>query len=101
MFCATRTHPAFTSYAAAIPALRGGFHAAVVVRLNAQANRDRPELFRDERLEDGFVWSDPEAAIEFALTVGSAAVLAQELVRQHCQDAHQATDTAAQRATDG
>jgi hypothetical protein len=100
MFCASRIHLTFTSYAAAIPASSGGFYAAVVVRTTAQSNCDGPELFRDERLEDGFVWRDPEEAIEFALAVGDAAVLAQQLVRQHCQEARLSTDTAALSSTD-
>lgn len=100
MFCASRIHPTFTSYAAAIPASSGGFYAAVVVRTTAQPNCNRLELFRDERLEDGFVWSNPEEAIEFALAVGDAAVLAQQMVRQHYQETHQSTDTAALSPTD-
>ncbi len=54
-----------------------GFHAAVVViRLNS-GSTDREEVFRDERLDDGRTWTDPELALQFALEVGDAAVRAQ------------------------
>jgi hypothetical protein len=54
-----------------------GFHAAVVVvRLNS-GSTDREEVFRDERLDDGKTWTNPELALQFALEVGEAAIRAQ------------------------
>jgi hypothetical protein len=53
------------------------FHAAVVVVRLSTAGAGGEEVFRDEQLEDGQVWSDPELALRFALEVGEAAIRAQ------------------------
>lgn len=59
-------------YAAALEAPSGdGFVAAAVV-----LTQDQPsavEVFRDDRLEDGQVWRDPNEAVAFATRVGKAA----------------------------
>lgn len=82
MHVAEQDVPGHRIYAAALAAEDGsplgqGFHAAVVVvRLNS-GSTEREEVFRDERLDDGRTWTDPEQALQFAQEVGEAAVRAQ------------------------
>lgn len=54
-----------------------GFHAAVVVKTERAIRGQRMEVFRDESLNDGWVWMCPEGALAFALKAGQAAVSAQ------------------------
>ncbi len=71
-------------YAAAIAVERGesqgerdrSYAGVVVVRMPAGSDV-REEVFRDEQLDDGRVWADPEQALQFALEVGEAAIRAQ------------------------
>ena len=72
----------FRIYAAAlaVPGENGCF-AAVVVRTMDQAGAvQAQEVFRDERLEVGQVWSRSSQALDFALLVGRAAIRAQTLM---------------------
>jgi len=75
----------FRIYAAAIDADGGsGFYAGVVVRpWRASSMAACRDTFRDERLEDGAVWSSAESALGFALQVGVAAVRAQRAFEGH------------------
>lgn len=84
MYVAERTVEGHRIYAAAIAVERGagqseldGFYAGVVVVRRAAGNDIREEVFRDEQLDDGRVWADPEQALQFALEVGKAAIRAQ------------------------
>ena len=54
-----------------------GFHAAVVVMDGWRQSVARSELFRDECLQDGRVWLDPQGALAFALEAGQAVIYAQ------------------------
>jgi hypothetical protein len=60
-----------------------GFHAAVVVMDGWRQGVARSELFRDECLQDGRVWLDPQGALAFALEAGQSAILAQRALLRH------------------
>lgn len=71
----------FRVYAAALGVPDGiGFHAGVVVRRFPLPAKEGAEAFRDERLDDGRTWANPEEALAFALEVGRAAVQAQAIL---------------------
>lgn len=73
-----------------------GFYAAVVVVRQRHGSHPREEVFRDERLDDGQVWEDPDVALQFALEVGEAAIHAQAWLAEHLM-AQQASSTASRR----
>lgn len=84
MYVAERTVEGHRIYAAAIAVERGagreeldGFYAGVVVVRLPAGSDARAEVFRDEQLDDGRVWADPELSLQFALEVGEAAIRAQ------------------------
>jgi len=84
MHVAERTVEGHRIYAAAIAVEQGagreeldGFYAAVVVVRLSEGDSAREEVFRDEQLDDGKVWTDLEQALQFALEVGEAAIRAQ------------------------
>jgi hypothetical protein len=76
MNLAELTEGDFRVFAAAIEAPdRPGFYAGVVVKpVRGGLPDGGQEAFRDERLEDGAVWSAAEDALAFALHVGVAAI---------------------------
>jgi hypothetical protein len=78
MHLAERVFDGFRSYAAALQVPSSlGFNAGVVVKTERAIEGRRVEVFRDERLDDGRVWMDPERAFSCALDVGQAAVSVQ------------------------
>ncbi len=78
MHLAERVFEGFRIYAAALQVPRSlGFNAGVVVKAEPAVEGRRAEVFRDERLDDGRVWMDPDCALSYALDVGQAAVSAQ------------------------
>lgn len=67
-----------TIYAAALEAgCASRFRSAVVVRRSLPAQSPE-EIFRDEHIEDGQVWLQPEKALEMAIDVGVAAAFAHQ-----------------------
>lgn len=73
-----------------------GFHAAVVVIRHGTGSTAREVVFRDEQLEDGKLWEDPEQALQFALEVGEAAIRAQAWLAAYLM-AQQASSAASSR----
>lgn len=68
---------AYRVYGAAPADSRGrGFLAAVVVRHHGPLGGGR-EVFRDEQLADGQIWTNSRQALRVALDVGEAAIRAQ------------------------
>ncbi len=101
MHVAEREVPGHRIYAAALVAEDWSpagqrFHAAVVVVRSIPGSTDREEVFRDERLDDGRMWADPEHALQFALEVGDAAVRAQAWLAEQLL-AQQESDSASNR----
>ena len=67
-----------TIYAAALEAgCASRFRSAVVVSRSLPAQSPE-EIFRDEHLEDGQIWLQPEKALELAIDVGVAAAYAHQ-----------------------
>lgn len=84
MNLAERTFEGCRIYAAAsdIPG-SNGFHGAVVVMAGWSDVCRRKEVFRDECLENGRVWLDPQGALAFALQAGQSAIVAQRALTEH------------------
>ena len=84
MNLAERTFEGCRIYAAAsdIPGSTG-FYGAVVVMAGWRDVRGRKEVFRDECLENGRVWLDPQGALAFALEAGQSAIVAQRALTEH------------------
>ena len=74
------------------------FHAAVVVVRVIAGSCGREEVFRDECLEDGKVWPDPDQALRFALAVGEEAIRAQAWLAEQMLEQRAAAATSSRRA---
>ena len=103
MHVAERDVPGYRIYAAALAAEDGSplgqsFHAAVVVVRLSAGNCAREEVFRDERLEDGKKWAEPELALQFALAVGEASIRAQAWLAEQVLEQQVFSSTSSRRA---
>jgi hypothetical protein len=103
MHVAERAVEGHRIYAAAIaaedscPSARG-FHAAVVVVRLTLGNPASEEVFRDECLEDGKIWTEPGPALQFALEVGEAAIRAQAWLAEQALAQQVSSSASARRA---